>query len=220
MNLDELAKQHGTDKSTDFHGYTRWYQRDLAHLVGTKPTVLELGWGGPPDSGRGGSSAMMWRDWFENATVICIDNVAKDIRPEHHGIHFRQGDQADPDFLDSLRDEFGDFDLIVDDASHLSSLTIASFRHLWPMLKPGGTYAVEDVHQSYHAHYYGNREANPDPMRPTSTNTETAMQFLKRLADDAQYREDGWQYATKYWRGYDVESVAFMFDLVMVTKKP
>jgi hypothetical protein len=39
----------------------------------------------------------------------------------------------------------GAFDLIIDDASHLGYLTKRSFLHLFPkLLKPGGTYAIED----------------------------------------------------------------------------
>ena len=40
--------------------------------------------------------------------------------------------------------------MIIDDASHVGSLTSASFRHLFPRhLKPGGLYAIEDWGTGY-----------------------------------------------------------------------
>jgi len=35
-------------------------------------------------------------------------------------------------------------DLIVDDASHIGHLTAATFALLWPLIRPGGFYVVED----------------------------------------------------------------------------
>jgi SAM-dependent methyltransferase len=56
-------------------------------------------------------------------------------------------DQADGDRLRSiLAEEFGDeeLDLVVDDASHLLSPTRASFEVLFPRLRPGGVFVIED----------------------------------------------------------------------------
>jgi SAM-dependent methyltransferase len=36
------------------------------------------------------------------------------------------------------------FDLVIDDASHSYGLSLASFNGLFPLLKPGGVYALED----------------------------------------------------------------------------
>jgi hypothetical protein len=56
-------------------------------------------------------------------------------------------DQADTERLAQLVAEtFGgdDLDLVVDDASHLGPQTRASFEALFPRLRPGGLYVVED----------------------------------------------------------------------------
>ena len=42
------------------------------------------------------------------------------------------------------------FDLIVDDASHLYRPTLASFEVLYPRLRPGGTYVIEDWAGDHH----------------------------------------------------------------------
>jgi len=55
-------------------------------------------------------------------------------------------DQADAAALDRIMEsEFtGPVDLIVDDASHLGDLTRASFNRLFPRVRPGGLYVIED----------------------------------------------------------------------------
>lgn len=56
-------------------------------------------------------------------------------------------DQADRVRLTQiLRDDFGDepLDVVIDDASHLYDPTLASFEVLFPRLRPGGVYVIED----------------------------------------------------------------------------
>ena len=56
-------------------------------------------------------------------------------------------DQSDRERLTAILDrEFGTepLDLVIDDASHLYDLTVASFETLFPRLRPGGDYVIED----------------------------------------------------------------------------
>lgn len=56
-------------------------------------------------------------------------------------------DQADGSRLRSIvRDELGEapLDLVIDDASHLLEQTRASFNALFPLLRPGGIFLIED----------------------------------------------------------------------------
>ena len=60
----------------------------------------------------------------------------------HYGV-----DQADKSRLSALLDDaFGEeqIDLVIDDASHFYTPTIASFEAIFPRLRPGGLYVVED----------------------------------------------------------------------------
>lgn len=63
-------------------------------------------------------------------------------------VRVEQGvDQADRPTVRALaRQVFGDepIDLVVDDASHLYAPTKASFEVLFPLLRPGGRYVIED----------------------------------------------------------------------------
>jgi SAM-dependent methyltransferase len=56
-------------------------------------------------------------------------------------------DQANRRRLDEIvEEEFGDepLDLVVDDCSHMYEATRASFNELFPRLRPGGLYTIED----------------------------------------------------------------------------
>ena len=60
----------------------------------------------------------------------------------HHGV-----DQGDRDRLDAIvASDFGGerLDLVVDDCSHRYGPTLASFNELFPRLRPGGAYLIED----------------------------------------------------------------------------
>jgi hypothetical protein len=66
-------------------------------------------------------------------------------------------DQADEA---KLRDIWGrefscPLDLIVDDASHLYAATKKSFETLFPLLRPGGLYIIEDWRWGYDQHWMG-----------------------------------------------------------------
>lgn len=123
--------------------------------------LLELGWGGHLDDDHGqvirnadgsvdysdphvgGRSAAAWREYFPNAAIHMID-----IHPKINtipGVHLHRGSQDNARFLASVHSIAGDFDIVVDDASHISALTCASRRILWPWLKPHGLYIVEDL---------------------------------------------------------------------------
>ena len=101
-----------------------------------------------------GASLELWRKYFKHPKTIV---VGIDISPDcaafdapTRGIHVRIGSQTDGAFLKQVVEEFGPFDLIIDDGSHFSSHIIASFNHLFSHgLKDSGIYFVEDLHANY-----------------------------------------------------------------------
>jgi hypothetical protein len=220
MALDDIAILCGTDKGSSHHGYTRIYAQYLEPLRDKPITLLELGWGGHEDPEQGGASAAMWRSYFSHpdTRVVVIDIEAKTRHID--GVDFHQGSQADSEFLAALHELYGDFDVVIDDASHLSTLTIRSWEILYPMLRPGGLYFCEDTHAAYHSHFYGAREANPNPDRPRSDGGPTMMQFFRRLADEVNFkgRNDLDLYPRQYWLGYSLEWVTFYFNLMAAKK--
>jgi cephalosporin hydroxylase len=95
----------------------------------------------------------------------------------YHGV-----DQADRARLAKIaEDEFGDepLGLVIDDASHLLPETRASFETLFPRLRPGGLFVIEDWN---HEHLYsrGLAAALADP------NPELEAGIVRRLAEGPQ----------------------------------
>lgn len=59
------------------------------------------------------------------------------------------GDQADPAVLTEIVKAGAQFDMIVDDGGHFANQMILSLELLWPLIKPGGFYVVEDIQCNY-----------------------------------------------------------------------
>ena len=98
----------------------------------------------------------MWRKYFG----ALAKRVSIDIRPEckafeDEQISIRIGNQADPIFLQSLIDEFGKPDIVLDDGSHQMEHVNPTFDYLYPRVCRSGVYVVEDMHTSYYEEYGG-----------------------------------------------------------------
>ena len=165
MLIDHLNK-------TDDRSLTKWmhyfqiYEREMGRFLKTPVSFLEIG------IFKGGSLPM-WLDYFPKGstlTFIDIDPACK--AHEIDGTNVRIGNQADPAFLAELAAEFGPFDVILDDGSHINAHQITSFEHLWPHVKNGGLYMVEDCHTSYWPGFGGGYR-----------NEASFIEYAKRLID-------------------------------------
>jgi hypothetical protein len=99
-----------------------------------------------------GNSMKMWRDYLPNATLVGFDIVTKpEYYPDDPKCFFIQGDQTKVEDLQKTTAAIGggQFDIIIDDASHIGYHTKQSFKHLFPnALMPGGVYIIEDYQAS------------------------------------------------------------------------
>jgi hypothetical protein len=138
--LSALGSRYGTDKVS--HGFSAFYSR---HLEGTRSAVmkvLEIGV-------LGGASLRMWRDYFPMAEVHGFDRRVTGVAPEPR-IRLHEGDQASRPSLNRLIDDAGStFDVIVDDGGHTMEQQQVSLAFLFPHLRPGGVYLLEDLHTSF-----------------------------------------------------------------------
>lgn len=152
-NLELLAAKHGTDKWQQ--GYIPHYHRHFKQLRRRPLSVLEIGIG-TTGSRDGGNSLRMWRDYLPRARVYGIDILDKTAHDETR-IKTLQGSQDDPAFLDEVGRRYGPFDIIIDDGSHINAHVVTSFHSLFPHLKLGGWYVVEDLITSYYPNSAGRR---------------------------------------------------------------
>ena len=138
--LSRIGAQFGTDKVS--HGFCTFYDRHLRTQRKRIAKVLEIGI-------FGGSSLYMWRDYFPNAVIHGID-----VRPAKldsvERITTYLGDQGDRAALQGVIESAGtDFDLIIDDGGHTMDQQQTSLGFLFPHVRPGGYYVVEDLHTSF-----------------------------------------------------------------------
>ena len=152
-NLTKLADIHKTDKSR-FHFYTQHYQHHFKKYKFKKFKMLEIGVGGYENPLVGGESLRMWKSFFPFAKIFSLDIFDKSFLQENR-IKIFKGSQVDEVFLQQVCDNAGIFDIIIDDGSHINEHVIKSFEFLFPKLKIGGIYVVEDTQTSYWEEYGG-----------------------------------------------------------------
>jgi cephalosporin hydroxylase len=102
----------------------------------------------------------MWKRWFGPlARIVTIDIRDLCEQFEDEQVAVRIGDQSNPAFLQSLLDEFGRFDAVLDDGSHQMHHVLESMNFLYPRISSNAVYMVEDVHTAYWKDYGGGLNA-------------------------------------------------------------
>lgn len=205
--LDKLAIKHGTDKSSKHHNYCDAYEFHLSKYK-NKPIMLwNGGFGGYEFPDRGGGDTRMWREYFPLSTIIVTDIFHKNSLGLKN-VHFRQGKQDDQLFWDSILHEFGQCDIFIDDMSHVNDLTIATFKIVFPMVKSGGTYIIEDIEGSWYPDYgFGGTKDVNDSSHPSIIN------FCRGLLNELNSKYNGAEVV------YGVSSLNFIPNAVIITKK-
>jgi SAM-dependent methyltransferase len=143
VSLWSSFQQHDGKRVFKWTHYLPVYEQHFSRFVNRPLTVLEIGC-------LGGGSLQMWKSFLgPHVTVVGADLNPACRELEEDQIHIRIGDQGDPAFLQSLVDEFGKFDIVIDDGSHLPHHQIISFQCLYPHVCDNGVYVVEDLHTNY-----------------------------------------------------------------------
>jgi len=178
-DLNLLAALYGTDKYGE-HDYTPVYQELMRSSRGKPVRLLEVGVGGYAGA-LGGESLRMWESYFRRGQITGIDLYDKTALSGGR-VTVRQCSQVDAPALTALAQERGPFDFIIDDGSHLNAHQIGTFGILWPHLKDGGTYIVEDVQTSYWPAYGGGPLGSENYRK-------SCMQWFKDYADSVNLPE-------------------------------
>ena len=205
MTLDEIAICHQTDRASVFtrtygkpHDYARHYDKLFTPLRDQPVKLLEIG-------SASGEGIKMWRQYFAHPDTHIFgvdavkDTCAFNTPGQLHSVGlgtftFAHGDQGKPDFWERfISQHWGDFDIVLDDGSHINTDIIVSFIALWQHVKPGGFYAIEDLNTAYGGDYF---------VKP---NLPNHMDFIKGKLDEIN-------------RGGDIESAYFFKELVVFQK--
>ena len=217
--LDALGLKHGTDKASSHHDYLNKYERYLPFNRSDKIRILEVGvcYGG---------SVKTWAEYYPNSEVVGIDIAPHCKNYEKDNIKIEIGSQNDASFLAEIRNKYGQFDMILDDATHQSPDQIFTFKEMFQSVVSHGLYIVEDASTSYWPEFQGGTN------RP-----DTCMEYFKSLVDEVNFhgvlakppyyhhrRDDkiliNQEIADgKDYMGLQIESVNFLNSIVIVVKR-
>lgn len=192
-DLRALAVRFGSDKWAG-HWYAAHYERHFARLRDERVRLLEIGIGGYADDLRGGyaddlrdgyaddlggGSLLIWKHFFPRGLVHGLD-VHDKSGLDQPRLRTIRGNQCDAALLAELAGRIGPLDIVIDDGSHLSDDVLAAFHALFPRLRPGGIYVIEDLQTSYWPGWNGNR---------TGDDPATSTGFVKSLIDGLHHQE-------------------------------
>jgi cephalosporin hydroxylase len=149
MSLWTTFLTHAGGTAMKWKHYFPAYERHLSRYVNRPVLLLEIGV-------AGGGSLQIWKKYLgAYARIVGIDVIEGCRNAEEDQVAVRIGSQSDLAFLDSLLQEFGTPDIVIDDGSHRAADMIATFDHLYHRMASNGVYAVEDLHSSYAPDNYG-----------------------------------------------------------------
>ena len=149
--LTLLATKYRSDKGVThfpFHGYTLYYSKLFEAFRNKEINMLEIGLA---RRGQRGSANMscpslnMWVDYFPKANIFGLDiDDFTSVKLDRARIYC--GDQGNPADLLKPVEACSEFDIIIDDGSHASYHQQITLKTLFPYLKKGGLYIIEDLH--------------------------------------------------------------------------
>lgn len=165
-SLDVLGLEFRTDKASSGHDYLRFYERFVAARRDERVTLLEVGV-------FRGASLKVWEAYFPNGKIVGADIDPTTAMFAQGRVVVELADQSNLEDLVRVGIKHGPFDVVIDDGSHFWEHQTTTLRTLFPFVKDGGLYIVEDLHTNY-------GEIAED-FRGVATST--CMDYLKRLVD-------------------------------------
>lgn len=164
LTLDQIGKNYinnvetckgknyqGGDKTSLRHNFTERYEQLFNRFRDSEINFLELGV-------LNGRSLAMWSDYFEKGQIYGIDINLKRYHqtyPElvdlgaytNKNVNVIEVDLTQlNDFNQVIETKLpSEFEVIIDDALHQSKAQFNNFKLLFPRIKEGGIYAIEDI---------------------------------------------------------------------------
>jgi len=157
IDLDKLFIHYGTDKSSKTHSFAKFYSKHLKKIRDKKINILEIG-------AAGGASAASFVHYFKKSKVFCIDVNLTLVAYESKKINFFGLDSSNlkmlNKFIKKIKQNFliKNFDIIIDDGSHLLSDQLFSLNYFYKYLASEGYYVIEDY--KFSNYFKRNKDVN------------------------------------------------------------
>jgi hypothetical protein len=161
--LNNIALKCNTDKSSNYHNYTKVYNNLFKNIKDDIKCLLEIGI-------YAGNSLRMWKQYFKNAKIYGID-IDPNCQINEYDIISILGNAADKTIINLIPNNI---DIIIDNGTHISEDQITSFNLLFPKLKFGGIYIVEDACCSYWPEFNENGK-------------QTTIDYFKEIINDINF---------------------------------
>jgi hypothetical protein len=125
--------------------YFEIYDELLGNFYGKDVNYLEIG------VQHGGSLEIANLLFGKSSKFFGVDIDPKCKLLEQSGVASRIfiGSQVDPKIIDEAASLVDSFDVVVDDGSHIQAHMVGSFIRLFPHVKEGGIYIIEDTHTNF-----------------------------------------------------------------------
>lgn len=144
INLTDIADRLGRDQGSKKHRFSELYHMLLHPFRGRAISMALLGLGEPSEADSGKSTALeMWLEYLPKATITGLDRHAYKSPDKRASTTVADFETA-AGFVTSLNKN-AKFDVILDDASHASHHQQNAFVEMFPRLKSGGLYVIEDL---------------------------------------------------------------------------
>jgi cephalosporin hydroxylase len=149
--INDLHRSQTGKSSDKWASYLPVYDRILRPYRDASLKLLEVGV-------QNGGSLEVWSKYFSNAEKLVgcdIDSLCGRLVYDDQRINVVVGDVNTENAFSEILGHSRNFDIIIDDGSHLSDDIIRTFINYFRILSPGGIYVVEDTHTMYQEDYQG-----------------------------------------------------------------
>lgn len=168
ITITQLYAEHKGKVSDKWSLYLTEYDRIFGEYWNCPVKVLEIGV-------QNGGSLEIWSKYFQKGKKF----IGCDINPKCSKLIYEDprialviGDANTDSVQVEIFQHSSEFDIIIDDGSHLSGDIVKSFVRYFPAIMDGGMFVVEDLHCSYWYEFEGGLF---DPF--------SSMTFFKHLSD-------------------------------------
>jgi cephalosporin hydroxylase len=157
-----------------------------------------------------GGSLGMWKDYFgPKAKIVGVDINPRASCFADDQVEIVIGDQSDRGFLRSLREQYPNVDILLDDGGHSMNQQIVTFEEMFDAVADDGVYMVEDVHTSYWPEYGGGLN-NPDSF----------IEYSKKLIDELNaWHIREWKDRKKSMIAKAAHSISFYDSVIAIEKR-
>ena len=166
--IDKLinTNQYYTDKNTA-HSYFHIYDKLFTPIRNTAKNILEIGI--PAFTQKNGGGLLLWKLYFENATIYGVDTLSEDrlyhiVKKEKKIITYTETNAYSQAFVSSLMEQNIKFDVIIDDGPHTLETQCKFIELYTPLLNEHGILVIEDVPDIERIDKF--KELTPEHLKP------------------------------------------------------